>query len=195
MNKQNIYLGIDASTSSTGICLLDKEKQIIELFAIDLSKISALVDKANLVESKLKEIQQKYSDYNFLILLEEPASAYAIGKSSARTLQILNQFSGCVQFIVSRLFQRHAVLLSPHEIRKSNFVKLLKPKTFGITTKEQLLAEFKRIHPMFPIPMKTLKSGPRRGLQLTCESFYDQVDAYFCAKTILILNSSTNTKV
>ena len=68
------------------------------------------------------------------------------------------------------------------KIKNLSYVDLSKKKTTE-TTKDQVLRQVKdEIGDAFDFPTKILKSGPRKGLEVTNKVSYDMADAYVIAK-------------
>ena len=57
-----MILGLDVSTSITGICVLDKEENIVYNAAVDTRKYKNMYEKAEKVKEKLEELK-KFSWY------------------------------------------------------------------------------------------------------------------------------------
>jgi len=95
-----IILGLDVSTSCTGICVVDdniepdnKGSHILFLKAIELAKFKTL-------ERKEEEIQNFFHNQFLIdvdrIVVEEPLTAFRPGMSSAQTISTLVRFNGIV---------------------------------------------------------------------------------------------------
>ena len=55
-----IVIGLDISTSCTGVCCLDENEDILLIEPIVLTHQKAFIDKCILVEKSLDEISKKY---------------------------------------------------------------------------------------------------------------------------------------
>ena len=55
-----MILGLDISTSITGITILDKEGEILYNDALDTRKYKSMFEKARNLQEKLKEIKKNY---------------------------------------------------------------------------------------------------------------------------------------
>jgi len=90
-----MILGLDVSTSITGVTVLDKNGKIIYNLAIDTRKYKNIFKKAEVVRDELKVliIDPKY------IYIEQSLQSFRSGFSSAKTLSTLSRFNGIVSWI------------------------------------------------------------------------------------------------
>tara|TARA_Y100000034_G_C6890989_1_gene409852 strand:+ start:1511 stop:2038 length:528 start_codon:yes stop_codon:yes gene_type:complete len=90
-----MILGLDVSTSITGVTVLDKNGNIIYNLAIDTRKYKNIFKKAEIVRDELKVliIDPKY------IYIEQSLQSFRSGFSSAKTLSTLSRFNGIVSWI------------------------------------------------------------------------------------------------
>ena len=73
--------------------------------------------------------------------------------------------------------------INVNEARKLNEILVISQKKTTETTKDQVLRQVKdEIGDAFDFPTKILKSGPRKGLEVTDKVSYDMADAYVIAK-------------
>ena len=73
-------------------------------------------------------------------------------------------------------------MINSNHARKTLGIKIQREKICGISTKEQILTWVKDKLPDFAWPTKTLKSGPRKGLEIEGASCYDIADSFVVAK-------------
>jgi hypothetical protein len=189
--KKIKYLGLDISTSIVGICLLDSDKDLVDLLSINLKKIKCIFSKSNAVRDEFTKIKNKYSfTEDFNISIEESFQSFRKGFSSAKTLSQLNRFNGIVSYLSADVFSVIPTYINVNSARKNLEIKI--NKKLEVSTKEQVFQWVKNnLKDDFDWPMKTLKSGPNKGLVKFDESCYDMSDAYVICKA-LIYNEEQN---
>tara|TARA_X000000368_G_C22977214_1_gene688166 strand:- start:104 stop:682 length:579 start_codon:yes stop_codon:yes gene_type:complete len=189
--KKIKYLGLDISTSIVGICLLDSDKDLVDLLSINLKKIKCIFSKSNAVRDEFTKIKNKYSfTEDFKISIEESFQSFSKGFSSAKTLSQLNRFNGIVSYLSADVFSVIPTYINVNSARKNLEIKI--NKKLDVSTKEQVFQWVKNsLKDDFDWPMKTLKSGPNKGLVKFDESCYDMSDAYVICKA-LIYNEEQN---
>jgi hypothetical protein len=144
---------------------------------IILSKEKCSYTKATKVRDIFQELKVKYNIET--IYIEENLQAFRRGLSSAKTLSILARFNGIISFVAQDIFQVPVVMLNVNHARKSIGLKTDRKIKQEISIKEQVVRwikdqpDFKN----FKFPMKTLKSGPRKGQVITAPEGYDIADA------------------
>ena len=172
-----IVLGLDVSTSITGYCLLEKNKDTLSLLeagSFSLSKIKNHFQKAELVKNELLKIRK-----NFLvekISIESSLQSFRPGMSSAKTLYSLAKFNGVVSYICYEVFCQEPEFVNASSARSKLGLKIRRGEK---NTKEQVL-EWVETNPIFSDyewPEKTLKNGPRRGKTIRDPCCYDIADA------------------
>ena len=189
--KKIKYLGLDISTSIVGICLLDSDKDLVDLCSINLKKIKCIFSKSSTVRDEFTKIKNKYSfTEDFKISIEESFQSFSKGFSSAKTLSQLNRFNGIVSYLSADIFSVIPTYINVNSARKNLEIKI--NKKLELSTKEQVFQWVKNnLKDNFDWPMKTLKSGPNKGLVKFDESCYDMSDAYVICKA-LIYNEEQN---
>jgi hypothetical protein len=175
------HLGLDVSTSCTGVCLLNESGEIEKLGFIDLSKAKGLIAKANLFRDELVAWMPETDPDDLLVSVEEAAQAFRRGLSSAKTIATLNQFNGMVQLIASDLTQHDVMTVLPVVCRGASGIKVKPEKKCGVSTKEQVREAFERSTGI-KLPNKELKSGPRKGKFVFDTRNYDAIDAWVVSR-------------
>lgn len=94
-----MYLGLDISTSITGVTLLDDAGKVLLCEHINLKKESDLFKKAKIVEEHLVQIQP-HSYTSLEVFIEESLQKFSTGLSSAKTLSMLTKFNGIISWII-----------------------------------------------------------------------------------------------
>lgn len=93
-----MILGLDLSSSITGLCVLDDNGNIVTKEHIDLRKQNTFFDKISLTKERLLGI---ISENNIeQIWIEQSLQAFRPGLSSAKTLLTLAKFSGIISWVL-----------------------------------------------------------------------------------------------
>ena len=173
-----IQLGLDISTSNVGWCLLDiKTQNLVSAGVIELSKKKDIFEKSNEVRSVLRQISSEHAIS--CIAIEENLQAFRPGFSSAKTIVTLARFNGIVTLIAFEEIGPRPTFVNVNAARKLAGLKIIKKSS--VSTKEQVLDFVKKKLPDYTWPVRTLKSGPRKGLVIPADSCYDIADAYIVA--------------
>ncbi|MBR52354.1 hypothetical protein CMK19_01125 [Candidatus Poribacteria bacterium] len=189
----NVVLGLDISTSCTGWCVIyqndHQNVSRVELGFIPLSKLSGSYSKAQRV---LEELQMIYDGHKIdEIYIEENLQTFKTGLSSAKTLASLARFNGIVSYLSEQVFGLSPVFLNVNSARKSVGIKLIKKRNGGKPTKEQVFDwvddDLCQMSHTKQWPMKTMKSGPRKGQVILDPRTYDMTDAYVIARAGLLI--------
>jgi hypothetical protein len=115
-------LGLDISTSITGVALLNEDGSIYKLFSIDLRKLETFWQKVDFIQNKLEEIKR---DENIGHVFIEPALvSMRRGKSSAHTISILLKINGIVSWLCWRLFNMEPIYISAISARNKCGIKI-----------------------------------------------------------------------
>ena len=174
-----LVLGLDISTSVTGYCLIDTELPprdcLIKFDGIHLSKYKCIYEKADHVQSHLQMIKNEYNVEK--VCVEEALQTFRRGLSSAKTLSSLMRFNGVLCYLSHKTFDVPIELVNVLRARSSLGIKI--DRKSEISTKDQVFnwvkenSHFKTLE----WPMKTMKSGPRKGITVHDKSCYDIADA------------------
>ena len=99
-----MILGLDISTSITGVTIISEDNEILLNGAWDLRKYKNFFDKASFVSNKIKELSKdtRFNIHN--IFIEQSLQSFRSGFSSAKTLSTLSRFNGVVSWMVYELF-------------------------------------------------------------------------------------------
>lgn len=184
-----LVLGLDVSTACTGWAVLDSSGKLVDVGAIELSKSPSIYTKATMVRDQLSSIKGRYGIES--VYIEENLQSFRRGFSSAKTLSTLARFNGVVSLISYEIFSVEPEHLNVNAARKSLGLKILSKKKGGADTKLQVLEWVKR-HleeegSSVEWPLKTLKSGPRKGQVVLEPKCYDMADAYVIAAASIVL--------
>jgi len=169
-------LGLDISTSCTGICVLDNDKVVL-LTSVSFPPKLTFWQKADLAETALRDLKEEHNLNITDFFIEESLQKFRAGFSSAKTLTTLSKFNGITCFIGRKIFGQDPEAINVNTARKAVGLKI--PK--GTNAKESV---FKWVSSEidFKWPTKILKSGPRKGQEVLLASCYDMADAYLIAR-------------
>ena len=145
----NLILGLDVSTSVTGICIIDPSKtsdlvgsHILHLDRIEFKSCKTFWQKADLAAFEFDNLLKKYpGDYR--VVLEEPLMGFRAGMSSAATITTLMRFNGIVSYIAREIFKVDPEYIASSTARKLCGIKLQKTSIAGINGKEQVFLHMK----------------------------------------------------
>jgi len=159
--------------------VLDNEGTLIEQSYIPMSKIKNTMGKTSAVAKVLTSIKEKYKIDK--IFIEENLQMFRPGLSSAKVLIALARFNGMVTLLSNQVFDIDPEFINVNAARKLVALKIDK-KDKTKTTKEKVLEWVdSELNGSFDWPMKTLKSGPRKGTVIHESGCYDIADAYVIA--------------
>ena len=177
-------LGLDISTSCTGVSILDMTGKIVALSHFK-PKGSTLVEKADSLRIFLVSFcsENKISKFE-KIYIEQNLQRFRRGFSSAQVINTLARFNGMISYIAYQEFDTQPEYVNVNEGRKALGIKI--PR--GSDTKEEILKWCQKQYVDVEWPEKTLKSGPRKGLVILDPCCYDIADALVTARAGLKLH-------
>ena len=171
------YLGLDISTSCTGITILNSAGILERMLYVDTKKEKSLFSKAKMIKNKLLEVSSEWQISE--VFVEENLQSFSTGMSSARTLLQLARINGIVSFCCYEIFGLEPQFLNVNSIRKECQMPI--DRKSGIKIKEQVFQWVRQQLPKFDWPTKILKSGPNKGNVKLMECCYDMSDSYVIA--------------
>lgn len=177
----NLILGLDVSTSVTGICVLDPGKQpddqgshILYLDRVEFKKCKTLWEKADLVAFEFSEILRKFPG-TYSVVLEEPLLGFRTGMSSASTITTLMRFNGIASYISREIFKIDPEYISSASARKRCGIKVQRTSIAGMSGKEQVF-KYMSEHDLKHVKWPQKKSGE------PVDWSRDATDAYVIAR-------------
>lgn len=176
-----LILGLDASTSTVGISLINESTPLI-IDAVELSSLNySLYEKSDLITERLKTIANEYI-YIDHIAIEEPLQVFSKGKSSAGTLSTLQQWNGMVQLISRQIWNVNPTLINCSHARKVCGIPINRAsdKSAKQQTFEWIMGHDLMNH-QFP---QKLHKKSQKPLGRIVDWAADAVDAYVVAKTL-----------
>ena len=166
-----MILGLDVSTSITGVSVINRKGDILLCEAIDTrnkNKFPSLLSKASFIKSKLREIKNAHKIDE--IYIEESLQSFRSGFSSAKTLSTLSKINGIVSYLVWDIFKKEPEYIASTSARKLCGVKV--PR--GQKAKEVVLNFVLDNEPDFVIEY-TRHGNP-------CPGTYDRADSLILAR-------------
>lgn len=99
-----MILGLDVSTSITGITLLDDDGEVALNEYVDLRKCGSFFEKVEKLKERLEQVESETEDLMLNVFIEESLQAFRPGYSSAKTLLTLAKFNGIVAWLCKEIF-------------------------------------------------------------------------------------------
>jgi len=171
---------------------MDISGPVVDAGYVDLKKIGNTFLKAKAVR---KELSMLSSAHNITaVAIEENLQAFRPGFSSAKTICTLARFNGMVSLIANDVTDIDPEYINVNHARKTVGLKIRKKDP--ISTKDQVL-HWVKDHPewsKYDWPMKTLKSGKRKGLVIPHECCYDIADAFVIGQSCVVNGRRSSIK-
>lgn len=158
-----MYLGLDISSSCTGIAILSKDG---ELLLSDYSKPDSKLDLFDKIKYQLDYIDQLIEKYGIKeIIIEEPLQKFQTGSSSSHTISVLLRTNYAISWV---LFDKYG--FKPEYLNRSAARKIV----CGAKKKGEKDKDICLTWAMVNEPLFNLTTGPRGGIDT---SNYDKADA------------------
>jgi len=109
-----MILGLDISTSITGVTVINKEGKVDCNFAIDTRKYKNFFQKAEAIKQKLEILIVDVEK----IYIEQSLQSFRSGFSSAKTLSTLSRFNGVVSWICYEIWDIEPRYMAATSARK-----------------------------------------------------------------------------
>ena len=178
-----MILGLDISTSITGVTVINNEGEILLCEAIDTrnkNHFPTLFNKASKIEDYLLDIEYKYDIKH--IYIEKSLQTFRSGFSSAKTLSTLASFNGIVSWICWGIWGMEPKYLSATSARKTCGIKV--PR--GTKAKQVVMKYLLDNEPTFKVQY-THKGNPK-------PESYDRADAIIIARAGDIIERKKETQ-
>jgi len=138
----------------------------------------SLVEKALHFKIFMKDLLALYEDQKLCgIYIEQNLQKFRRGFSSAQVINKLARYNGMCSLIMFELCSMQPCYINVNEGRKILGIKV--PR--GQNAKEVVHSWCENEYNDFVWPMKTLKSGPRKGVEILDPKCYDMADALITA--------------
>lgn len=141
----SLVLGIDASTTATGVVVIDEslssQHQMAFYGATTFKGCETFWEKCDAMRRFLLEIKGLLTDDEKKIekfFIEEPMKRFSEGFSSAETISVLQRFNGIVCYITRDIFGVDPTYVNVSSVRKASGIKVTtKVKAGGRNAKQQ----------------------------------------------------------
>ena len=178
----HLILGLDVSTSVTGVCILNTEvvegSHIIHLDRIEFKKCKTFFEKADVAALELAELCKKFPG-EYRVALEEPLLGFQKGMSSATTITTLMRFNGIVSYIAREIFKADPEYISASHARKLCGIKMQRNSIAGMSGKEQVF-KYMSEHDLNHVTWPTKKNGA------AVDWSRDATDSYVIARAAML---------
>ena len=114
-----MILGLDISTSITGVTVVDNDGNVVFNDAWDLRNkkyFPTLFHKGHEVKELLRQVDDEF--YISSILIEQSLQSFRSGFSSAKTLSTLSRFNGIVSWLCYEIFEMQPEFIAATSARK-----------------------------------------------------------------------------
>ena len=171
-----MILGLDISTSTTGVSIVDRNNELIycEAWRTDKPRLS-VYDKFDLIKDKICYLKSQFPIEK--IYVEEPLNMFAAGRSSAQVISKIQRFNGVVCWILREVFELEPEYINASTARKLCGIKIRR----GQKAKEIVLEHVLKNEKTFKAEY-TKKGNPVKGI-------YDKADSLVIAKAGYYLNN------
>lgn len=175
-------LGLDISTSTTGICILEtKEKEVepdlILLDKIEFKNCKTFWEKVDLAREYISSKSFEKKSLNLdEIFIEESLQSFRTGMSSAATITTLAKFNSLLSYFVREKFNKDPHFLAAVSARKLCGIQILKN---GKSAKEQTF-DWAAAGPLKDYPWPLKKNGFPKDWSK------DATDAYVIARAGIV---------
>lgn len=184
--KRSFILGLDISTSITGVALIDG--QTGELEVLDAVKLTGVKYEGSMwkkADRAIEEIVRLVGGRKIsAVHVEENAKRFAEGLSSADTVLTLAKFNGIISYLSHKAFDAEVSNINVAAARKAvGFSKKLSPLNGvkGNSVKDMVFDYVTRKHPEFPWRKHVAKTGKSTGKEVFDADMHDACDAWVVA--------------
>mgnify|MGYP003133779379 FL=1 len=168
-----MILGLDVSTSITGITILEKDGTLVYNDSWDTRKYKSFFEKVKYVEEQVVHLSKLYGGFE-RVFIEESLQTFRSGFSSAKTLSTLARFNGVVSWLVYRILKTEPEYLAATSARKLCGIKV--PR--GTKAKQVVIQ-----HILDNVPEIQIEYTKQNNVKPHC---YDKADSWVIAKAGLI---------
>lgn len=176
-----ISLGIDASTTATGIVVISDDE--ILHYGVELFKgCETFWEKCDAFRRHIGELKKTIPRIDFFFI-EEPMKRFAEGFSSAGVISLLQRFNGIVCYLTRETFGIDPTYVSVTSARKAAGVKVVsKAKAGGRNAKQQTFDH------MMANDLANIQWPKKQRSENIVDWSKDIVDAYVVARGGMLLN-------
>ena len=173
-----MILGLDISTSCTGVTILDYTGRVI-LNDCWKFKEDDVTDKLERAKKEIKDLKKKYPITE--VFVEESLQAFRPGFSSAKTILSLAKFNGILCWMIWEEMKIKVQYIGSTTARKTCGIKVIK----GTPAKQQVMEWMLQNQTWF-------KVENQKNSENIKDHFYDMADSWVIAKAgLLLLNKES----
>lgn len=163
-----MILGLDISTSITGVTLIDLDGNTVLIESVDTRKYKNFFEKVEKVKKVLTNLSEKYIVTD--IFIEQSLQSFRSGFSSAKTLSTLSRFNGIISWLCYSAWNIEPQYIAATSARKLSGIKI--PR--GVKAKPVVLQFVLDNEPMFVVEY-TKNGNPK-------PDSFDKADSWIIAK-------------
>jgi len=175
-----MFLGLDISTSITGISLINARGEVLICDHIDTRKTKSFFEKIEIIKKYL-ELHRYTQAAIREIWIEQSLQSFRSGFSSAQTLSTLARFNGAVSWVLYQFYGMEPQYIAASSARKLSGVTIKR----GEKAKEKVFKFLLDTEPMFEVEY-TKHGNPKPG-------YYDRADSLIVAKAARELWNQKNS--
>lgn len=164
-----IVIGLDISTSCTGICCIDENERILRIEPIVLTKEDTFIKKCNKVLEHLSDVSREFTVTD--VFIEQNLSSFRRGLSSAHTINTLARFNGACSLVAFQALKIEPISLNVTNARNHIGLKM-DHRDKSQTTKQKV---FDWVSNRIQVDWPKKKTGEIK------EICFDMADAYVVA--------------
>tara|TARA_R100001082_G_C4333620_1_gene146830 strand:+ start:485 stop:1018 length:534 start_codon:yes stop_codon:yes gene_type:complete len=174
-----MILGLDVSTSVTGVSIIDKNGELIycEAWRTDKKGLS-FYKKLGLIKEKLCYVKSQFPIEK--IYVEEPLGMFASGRSSAQVISKIQRFNGATCWILKELFDLEPKYINASTARKLCGITIRRGQKAKLIVLQHVIENEKEFNVEY-----TQRGNPLKGT-------YDRADSIVIAKAGLLLSKNNN---
>lgn len=177
-NKKSCLIGLDISTSCTGISIIDSKTE--ELILLDYIKIPAdlsLFEKADFVIDEVAGcLTRNGIGKPEKVFVEENAKMFAGGLSSADVLMTLAKFNALISYLCHKQLTPNVSSVNVTKARGAIGFKNTKADKRPV--KDKVFEFVQTLHPEFPWKTYVPKAGKSKGKEISIPEMKDAADAW-----------------
>ena len=164
-----MILGLDISTSITGVSIVDRNNELIycEAWRTDKKDLSHY-EKLDIIRDKVCFLKSQYPIEQ--IYAEAPLGMFAAGRSSAQVISKIQRFNGVVCWILREVFDLEPKYINASTARKMCGIKIKRGQKAKAIVLEHIIENEKDFKAEY-----TKKGNPVKGI-------YDKADSLVIAK-------------
>lgn len=176
-NLKDVVIGLDISTTTIGICVLDYHtSDLVKLFYKRLDKFEDEYEKGD--NFSMDWIEPGWDVKK--IYIEAAAKKFSAGLSSAQTIMTLGRFNGIISYMVYERLHVRPVMVNVRSARAKLGIKIVKNNT--ISNKQQVLSAVQTLLPNAPWPTHLAHGGKSKGKIVFDKQAEDMADSWIITK-------------